>query len=414
MESLSPILDQHTEEASFLAALRDYAMHAPHYDLDDLSNLDGRIDAHLDGLRVAGTSGLETLLTQLSPHAIGEMFASAVLAFEAGNAQVLSRLSEHLRSAVDTERGYLMALGWLDWEWVSPWIDRMLASPAPLFRRLGLAACGMHRHDPGPALLTGLSDADPSVLARAARTAGELRRRDLMPAIRAHRQHTDTATRFWANWAIAQMGDEQALEPLRQFAEQPGEFQYRALCVLLAWQKRENSVAWIRQLIQNPEQQRIGIQAVGLLGDPVSVPWLIQQMSDLPHARVAGEAFSLITGADLVLLDLELQDLPEFDAGPNDDPEDANVAMDADENLPWPDPQLIAAWWQAHGGDFQVGVGFVLGLPQRESSFQQALVRGQQRQRIAAAYGIARFRPTEVLFPTSAPAWRQKRLLFGR
>ncbi|MFP3519791.1 hypothetical protein SB766_26785, partial [Pseudomonas sp. SIMBA_077] len=88
---------------------------------------------------------------------------------------------------------------------------------------------------------------------------------------------------------------------------------------------------------------------------------------------------------DLALLDLELQDLPDFDAGPNDDPEDANVAMDPDENLPWPDPQLIAAWWQAHGGDFQAGVGYVLGLAQRESSFQQALVRGQQRQRIAAA-----------------------------
>lgn len=414
MISLPVIIDQHAEEASFLATLRDDALRAPHYDLDDLGTLDNRIDAHLDGLRIAGTTGLETLLTQLSPHAIGEMFASAVLAFEAGNAQVLSRLSQHLRSAEEAERGYLMALGWLDWEWVSPWIDRMLASPEPLFRRLGLAACGMHRHDPGPALLTGLSHADPSVLARAARTAGELRRRDLMPTIHAHRQHTDTATRFWANWATAQMGDEQALEPLRQFAEQPGEFQYRALCVLLAWQRRENSIAWIRQLIQNPEQQRVGIQAVGLLGDPVSVPWLIQQMSDLPHARVAGEAFSLITGADLALLDLELQDLPDFDAGPNDDPEDANVAMDADENLPWPDPQLIAAWWQAHGGDFQVGVGFVLGLPQRESSFQQALVRGQQRQRIAAACGVARFRPTEVLFPTSAPAWRQKRLLFGR
>ncbi|WP_454868262.1 TIGR02270 family protein [Pseudomonas farris] len=414
MPLMNAIIIQHAEEAGFLATLRDDALRAPHYDLDDLSNLDNRIDAHLDGLRIAGTTGLETLLTQLSPHAIGEMFASVVLAFEAGNAQVLSRLSEHLRSAVDTERGYLMALGWLDWEWVSPWIDRMLASPEPLFRRLGLAACGMHRHDPGPALLTGLSHADPSVLARAARTAGELRRRDLMPTIHAHRQHTDTATRFWANWATAQMGDEQALEPLRQFAEQPGEFQYRALCVLLAWQRRENSIAWIRQLIQNPEQQRVGIQAVGLLGDPVSVPWLIQQMSDLPHARVAGEAFSLITGADLALLDLELQDLPDFDAGPNDDPEDANVAMDPDENLPWPDPQLIAAWWQAHGVDFQAGVGYVLGLAQRESSFQQALVRGQQRQRIAAAYGIARFRPTEVLFPTSAPAWRQKRLLFGR
>ncbi|WP_448725722.1 TIGR02270 family protein [Pseudomonas farris] len=414
MLQIMNMIDQHAEEASFLALLRDQAMHAPHYDLGDLGNLDDRIEAHLDGLRIAGPPGLNGLLQQLSPNAQGEVFAATVLAFETGNTAAMTTLAEHVRAHESSELFMAAALGWLEWPLVEPWIDRMLASPEPLFHRLGLAACGMHRHDPGPALLTGLSDADPSVLARAARTAGELRRRDLMPAIRAHRQHTDTATRFWANWATAQMGDEQALEPLRQFAEQPGEFQYRALCVLLAWQRRENSIAWIRQLIQNPEQQRVGIQAVGLLGDPVSVPWLIQQMSDLPHARVAGEAFSLITGADLALLDLELQDLPDFDAGPNDDPEDANVAMDADENLPWPDPQLIAAWWQAHGGDFQVGVGFVLGLPQRESSFQQALVRGQQRQRIAAAYGIARFRPTEVLFPTSAPAWRQKRLLFGR
>ncbi|WP_417692525.1 TIGR02270 family protein [Pseudomonas sp.] len=415
----SVVLDQHAEEASFLAVLRDYALRAPHYDIDHLDKLDNRLDAHLDGLRIAAPGGLETLLTQLGPHAIGEMFVCVVLAFEAANAKVLSRLSEHLRSALETERGYLMALGWLDWERVSPWIERMLASPEPLFRRLGLAACGMHRHDPGPALLAVLSDADPSVLARAARTAGELRRRDLLPAIRTHRQHEDAATRFWANWAIAQMGDEQALEPLRQFAERPGEFQYRALCVLLAWQEREPSIAWIRQLVQDPRDRRIGIQALGLLGDPVCVPWLIQQMSDLPYARVAGEAFSLITGADLALLDLELQDLPDFDAGPNDDPQDSNVTMDPDENLPWPDPQLITVWWQAHGGDFQAGVGYVLGQMQSEASFRHALAQGQQRQRIAAACGIARFRPTEVLFPTSAPAWRQKQLLgrtgvFGR
>jgi uncharacterized protein (TIGR02270 family) len=419
MKTLPIVLDLHVEEAAFLTVLRDYALRAPHYDLDDLCKLDERIDAHLDGLRIAGPNGLEALLAQLDPHAVGEMFASVVLAFEAGDAQVLSRLSEHLRSAADTERGYLMALGWLDWERISPWIDRMLAAPAPLFRRLGLAACGMHRHDPGPALLAGLADADSSVLARAARTAGELRRRDLKPAIRAHRLHQDPATRFWANWAIAQMGDEQALESLRQFAEQPSEFQYRALCVLLAWQDRDPSIAWIRQWVQNPAQRRFGIQALGLLGDPVSVPWLVEQMLEPPYARVAGEAFSLITGADLALLDLELRNPPDFNAGPNDDPDDPNVAMDPDEDLPWPDPQAVQVWWQAHGADFQAGTGYVLGLPHSERAFQQALTRGQQRQRIAAACGIARFRPNEVLFPVSAPAWRQKSLLgqaaqFGR
>ncbi|WP_433860383.1 TIGR02270 family protein [Pseudomonas thivervalensis] len=411
MVPISSMIEQHAEEACFLILLHDHAVRAPHYDLDDLSKLDERIDAHLDGLRIAGSTGLETLLAQLGPHTVGEMFASVLLSFEAANAQALSRLSEHLRTAMETERGYLMALGWLDWERVSPWIDRMLSSPEPLFRRLGLAACGMHRHDPGPALLAGLSDAAPSVLARAARTAGELRRRDLLPAIRAQCLQVDAATRFWANWAAAQMGDQQALEPLRSFAEQPGEFQYRALCVLLTWQEREPSIAWIRQWVQDPRDRRIGIQALGLLGDPVCVPWLIQQMSDLPYARVAGEAFSLITGADLALLDLELQALPDFDAGPNDNPEDPNVAMDPDENLPWPDPQAIDGWWHANGGDFQVGNRYMLGLAHGEHSFQQALVCGQQRQRVAAACGLARFRPTEVLFPTSAPAWRQKRLL---
>ena len=419
MVPISSMIEQHAEEACFLILLHDHAVRAPHYDLDDLSKLDERIDAHLDGLRIAGSTGLETLLTQLGPHTVGEMFASVLLAFEAANAKELSLLSEHLRSATETERGYLMALGWLDWERVSPWIERMFASPEPLFHRLGLAACGMHRHDPGPILLTELSHADPSVLARAARTAGELRRRDLLPTIRTHRLHENAATRFWANWATAQMGDEQALEPLRQFAEQPGEFQYRALCVLLAWQERGPSVAWIRQLVQDPRDRRIGIQALGLLGDPVCVPWLIQQMSDLPYARVAGEAFSLITGADLALLDLELQALPDFDAGPNDDPEDPNVAMDPDENLPWPDPQAIERWWQANSGHFPAGTRYMLGLAHSEHSFQQALIHGQQRQRIAAACGIARYRPNEVLFPTSAPAWRQKRLLgmtaaFGR
>ncbi|MFL9848410.1 TIGR02270 family protein [Pseudomonas chlororaphis] len=419
MSSIVNMIDQHAEEAAFLAGLRDYAVRAPHYDLQHLTTLDNRIEAHLDGLRIAGLPGLDAVLQQLGPHAQGEVFAATVPVFETGSIAAMATLAEQVRTREGSERFMAAALGWLEWPLVEPWIERMLASPEPLFRRIGLAVCGMHRHDPGPPLLAGLSHADPGVLAQAARSAGELRRRDLMPAIRAHRQHQEAAPRFWANWATAQMGDEEALEPLRQFAERPGEFQYRALCVLLAWQQRERSIAWIRLLMQNPEQRRIGIQAVGLLGDPVSVPWLIQQMSDLPHARVAGEAFSLMTGADLALLDLELQDLPDFDAGPNDDPEDANVALDPNENLPWPDPPLIEAWWQAHAGDFQAGVGYVLGLRQSESSYRQALVRGQQRQRIAAACGMARLRPTEVLFPTSAPAWRQKALLgepagFGR
>ncbi|MFO6379681.1 hypothetical protein ACLBYN_44635, partial [Pseudomonas aeruginosa] len=130
--------------------------------------------------------------------------------------------------------------------------------------------------------------------------------------------------------------------PLRAFAGQPGPFQLPATMVLLAWQPRDTSMAWIRQLMQAADTRRIGIQATGLFGDPVAVPWLIQQMRDESLARVAGEAFSLITGADLALLDLELEVLPDYDPGPNDDPDDDNVALDDDENLSWPEAERVS------------------------------------------------------------------------
>lgn len=413
MNAVPLILDQHAEEASFLAILRDYAVRAPHYDLRHLATLDKRIEAHLDGLQIAGLRGLNLLLEQLNPNASGEVFAATVLAFRMGNAAALSTNGESLRASAEGERYFAAALGWLDWPLVQPWIERLLASPEPLFRRLGLAACGMHRHDPGPALLSALGNCDASVLARAARCAGELRRRDLLQPIRLHRLHADPALRFWANWASAQMGDEEALPLLQGFAEQPGPFQERALQVVLAWQSREASMAWIRRMTQVPEQRRVAIRAAGLFGDPLALPWLLQQMQELPLARVAGEAFSQITGADLALLDLELRTAPAYDGGPSDDPEDGNVAMDDDENLPWPDTGLVQAWWQANGSRFQAGGAWLLGEPFSEANCRRVLASGNQRQRIAAACLLARYLPSRPLFPTSAPVRRQRALLVG-
>ncbi|HBO4639426.1 TPA: TIGR02270 family protein [Pseudomonas aeruginosa] len=405
--SIAAIVDQHAEEAAFLALLRDYAVRAPHYDLEELAELDQRIEAHLDGLAIAGQAGHDALLEQLDAHAQGEAFALAVLAMQAGDDALIGRMRACLATSPEARRGFAAALGWLDWDQARPWVERLLASPEPLFRAIGLAACGMHRHDPGPALLSALGHADPAVLARAARTAGELRRRDLMANIRAYRAHDDPSLRFWANWATAQMGDEEALGPLRAFAGQPGPFQLPATMVLLAWQPRDTSMAWIRQLMQAADTRRIGIQATGLFGDPVAVPWLIQQMRDESLARVAGEAFSLITGADLALLDLELEALPDYDPGPNDDPDDEDVALDDDENLTWPDAARVTAWWRDHGARFVAGRAYLLGEPLGEAHCRQVLRDGQQRQRMAAACLLARFVPNLPLFPTGAPVRRQ-------
>ncbi|SDH22339.1 conserved hypothetical protein [Pseudomonas flavescens] len=408
---IATILDQHAEEAGFLAGLRRYAVSAPHYDLEHLGDLDGRIEAHLDGLQIAGLKGLHRVLEQLNPHAQGEVFAAAALALQLNSDAALNDLYRHLEEAPGGEPFLTAVLGWLDWPQVAGRVERDLAATDARQRRIALTACGLHRHDPGPALLSALGHADPSVLACAARTAGQLRRLDLLQALRSHRLHGDDGVRFWSNWASAQMGDQEALGTLRLFAERPGDLRQPALEVLLAWQPREVSIVWLRSLMQSPEHRRMVIQALGLFGDPQTIPWLIRQMHELPFARVAAEAFTLISGADLAELDLELSVYPDYDSGPNDDPDDPHVDMDPDTDLPWPDPHKVEQWWQCNGHGLPAGVAHLTGQPFSERQCLAVLRSGQQRQRIAAACLLARYQPASAVFPTDAPAQRQKRLL---
>ena len=135
------------------------------------------------------------------------------------------------------------------------------------------------------------------------------------------------------------------------------------------------------------------VTATGHLGDPVAVPWLISKMATPELARVAGESFALITGVDLAYDDLETDVPQDFQSGPTDEPSDPNVDLDPDDNLPWPDPALIQAWWQDNAARFPAGTRHLLGRPIDEAACHHALTAGFQRQRRAAAYELAAARP---------------------
>ena len=68
------VVEQHTEDASFLWLLRDDAVHAPNYNLQDLADLDERVEANIDGLRVAGDVGWEYCERGLEQEEPGEVF----------------------------------------------------------------------------------------------------------------------------------------------------------------------------------------------------------------------------------------------------------------------------------------------------------------------------------------------------
>ena len=119
----------------------------------------------------------------------------------------------------------------------------------------------------------------------------------------------------------------------------------------------------------------------------------------------------MITGVDIAKENLEGKMPEDFQSGPTDDPLDDNVAMDEDENLPWPDPKLLQNWWDAHNHRFQPGHRYLAGQPITIENCQRLLATGYQRQRIAAALEISLQQPGTPLFEWRTPGWRQQQLI---
>ena len=413
MEALiiQPIIEQHAEEAAFLWLQRDAAIHEPHYSLKDIAHLDDRLEAHIDGLRIAGESGWEICKQALALNEPGEVFAAAVLAFESEDGQWVDEVVKVAIEEPENWRALISAIGWLSDEDYQRWVPGMLTANDLSYRRLAIAASVIHRQDSATALAAALDDPEPNFQARALRAVGELKRRDLLPVLQQKLKSDDSACHFWAAWSAVLLRDKSSLDVLKTFATAESPFLEQAIQLMLRVMDVPNSTKWLSDFTQSPEVLRHAVLGAGIIGDPMYIPWLINLMTVPEVSRVAGEAFSMITGVDLAYDDLDGEWPEGFEAGPTENPEDEDVAMDSDEDLPWPEPSLIQAWWEKNKNNFRVGTRYLVGKPITVEHCQQILNTGFQRQRRAAALELALLQKDEPLFNTSAPGFRQQQLL---
>jgi uncharacterized protein (TIGR02270 family) len=406
------VVSQHVEEAAFLWLLRDAAVHAPHYLLKDLARLDNRLEAHLDGLRVNGDPAWELCIKAAAEGDAGEVFAAAVLAFEGGRDERIDAVLKAGAATPEQARGVASALGWLPYELAAPYARKFLADPAPQVRRIGLAAAAIHRQSPHRPLAELIANADPLLRARALRAVGELGLNTHHAALRRNLKADDATSRFWAAWSSALLfGDSESIAVLQSVAEAPGPYRERAVQTAMRRMPPPGAKAWQRKLAQKPGLAWLAAIGAGVIGDPELVPWLLEQMNVPPVARVAGEAFSMITGVHLSYDKLEGEKPQGFEAGPTEDPKDENVAMDQDEHLYWPDPNAVRKWWESHKGEYSSGTRYLLGKPIGPDWLGQVLRAGYQRQRAAAALELATLEPGKPLFEVRAPGFRQVRAL---
>jgi len=401
---------QHSEEAAFHWLLRDRAIHAPQFSLRTLGLLESRLGGHLDGLSIAGGPGWALCLKEPGRVEPGGVFTMGVVAFESGDPTRIGQVLAVASKAPALARALASALGWLPWKTVKPHVEVLTGAEAPLLRRAALAAYAVRRENLGTQLGRLLGD-ETIVRARAFRAAGELGRQDFHDAAKEGLVDSDENCRFWAAFSLALLGDQRALEGVRVVAEAGGPLAERAALLAARAMLPPDALAWQHYLAADEKRLRMAIQVAGAIGDPLRVPWLLEQMEKPAVARVAGEAFTTITGIDLAYHDLE-RDWPKgFEAGPNDDPDDEDVSMDPDENLPFPNPRLVSEWWSRNRATLRPGIRHLAGQPITVLAIEDLLRKGRQRVRAAAALELALLQPGQPLFEVRAPAARQRAAL---
>ncbi|MDD3293670.1 MAG: TIGR02270 family protein [Geobacteraceae bacterium] len=407
------IITEFAEEAAFLWHLRTGAVGAPHFTLDDLAQLDGRIEANIDGLRVSGDAGWDICEATLGSEDPEKYFAPSVLALESGLAHRIRAVLDAVGKDTTKARALISALGWIHYEQAEPHITNLLNSESPIHRYIGIAASAVHRRDPGKHLDKTVHDACTLLLARGLRAYGELGRKIKLnySALRDNLSDEDDGIRFSTAWSEALAGSMSAVEVLKSFVAPGSPYKEKALNLALRRMDLTSALCFQTNLAQSSDTIRFALIGAGIIGDPISVPWLIEQMKNPALARVGGEAFTMITGVDLELEELRGKRPEGFNAGPSDDPNDDDVAMDADEYLPWPAGVLIAAWWKRNKGAFQSGTRYLLGKPISADHLRHVLKRGLQRQRSAAALELAIIQPGRPLFEVRAPGFRQQEVL---
>jgi uncharacterized protein (TIGR02270 family) len=409
MKPIAFVLEQHAEESAFLWIVRDASVRASHFELRSLAKLDLRLEAHLDGLRIAGPHGWMILRESLALEEPGEIFAAAVVAFESGDAKRTDLVLEAGTASPNLSRGLISAIGWLPPKKADRLIKTLLASPSKARRSIGVAGAAIRRLDFEKGFLEAVRDEDSLLRARALRAVAEMGMTRHAALFSRFLDAVDPAVAYAAAWGGTLIsGDPATVSALQAFAVAPGRKSREAL--VLAARRLTPAAAglWREKLAAKLETRRQAVILAGAAGDPAAVPWLLGQMGIPAIARVAGEAISMITGADLAFLDLDANRPEGFEVGPNDDPMDENVDPDPDDTLPWPHLPRLRAWWDVKKSRFASGRRYLAGKEISAVSAREVLQTGRQRQRAAAALELAILEPGTPLVEVRAPGFRQQ------
>lgn len=403
---MEDVLEEHAEEAAILWDNRCDAANSWEYDLDDLCDLDERVEAHLDGLRIAGEQANE-LLEELSVETAGDLFVIASMALQQQDLARFHQLFEQDFEQPLLLNGLIGSLAWASPAEAKEVVASLLQSTDARKLQVGLGACIAHRANPGKALKTSFSVSDPEVEAMAFQLIAALNNAELLRQFSGNLDATNPAAVLHANRAAASLGDAKARQRLLTFVQsgQPG---CRAAAdILMPKLDLDTQQTLIRHLASSEESRLLALYCAGLSGQRVWLQDLLKHLPNESYQQECNDAVTLITGVNL-LGQLNPLDLEDDTSDDDDQLSDDTPAFDVT------DVQSCAErWWAQHQSQFQEGVRYLNGTAITNESLLATLLSGSQRHRGRAAAELSALTGA-ASFNTLAPAYLQRQRLDRR
>jgi len=399
------IYEQYVDEASFLWLMHTIAVDQPHYGVKELRNLESRIESQLNGL-MGNLDIAWTVCEQRIEDGAesGEIFTAAILAFRSHDQTKVQMVVEAAMLSEEGYQGLLYALTWLPGNLVHDWVKRFFTSKDLNHKKLAIQVCNIRRENPADYLVSILQREDCleklDLYIAALKITGELKRFDLIEHLHKAIEHDDEEVKFWAIRSAILIGDKSQVSKLEPYIAKPSELQHEAIEIAFRVLPIATARQWVSKLVDDPEQIRTLIIITGVIGDPFAIDWLILKMHETEFSRVAAEAFCLITGTNLISMDMASPAPENADSSPSEDPDDENVKMHDDENLPWPNVIKVQSYWNSIKTNYTAGQRYLLGNHIGLLFLKNNLNSALQRQRHAIAIEISLIDKNEKLFNT--------------
>jgi uncharacterized protein (TIGR02270 family) len=379
------VVEEHLDEAAFLHAQWERALADPEYVLAEVAEgPEERLLAHLDGLVVAGRRAAERLLLPAlggdDPDAV---FAAAwaLLASEDGDfaAPVVEALAQaELEPAAAIGRALQLAPR-AD---VAALLAPLLGGGSPAAQATALDVLAHQRLDPGVRLDPFQASPDGGVRRAALRLARHVPASAHPQLLERSLAAADPAERDLAIASGLVVGVRPAWAACQQLVRDGGPaWDFSALVYGLSGQP---DLGPLLPGLADPRRRRAALFALGFTGRVAAADAVLPFLGDGKDGKVAGEAFSAVTG---IVLAGELAKPPRRwnPEAPEEEDEEAGPAAD----LPAPDAEAVARRWAEARPRLDPAARLLGGQPWSGGALLDALEAGPMRRREALALDLA-------------------------